>query len=413
MDNSQSKFIIVNEANEYVDIYLYGTIGSYWSGNKVDGDYIADQIRQYDDQKFHIINEHINSDGGEITNGLSIVAANLGCKNAKIHTYNDGVAASMAGVIHQTGSKKFAAPHSQFMMHEPSMSGETIETTTDPIVKKRLQAAKEQLVAILVSATGLSNEKIEEMMSQETWLNATECEKMGFVTKGCIVDVPNMPVIKRGIKPKDILVLVNKAFKNLNNNQMAQTKCEKCGEEFDFKEHKIENENAATCPGCKTKVDKEGKKITGQVEPLEAKTEPVVDVATFTKLSDQVTSLTNLVNGLKSENEVLKAESAASKKTLTASILDKAIEEGKIVSTAREDFLKEYALNPEGLRKIVDSIPMPHNSILGKIDPSKDAVLPGGFKTLREMEKGNPQMAERFARENPVAYDKFYQIEYK
>ena len=412
MDN-KSKFIIVNEANEYIDIYLYGTIGNWSDGNKIDGDSIADQIRYYDNNKFHIINEHINSDGGEIINGLSIVAANLGCKNAKIHTYNEGVCASIAGVIHQTGTKKFAVSYSQFMMHEPSMCGETIETTTDPIIKKRLEAAKEQLLSILVSSTGMSEKKLEEMMNQETWLNANECEKMGFVSKGCIIDMPNKAITKN-LKPHDILILVNKAFNNLNNNQMTQIKCEKCGEELEFNENKIENENAATCPGCKSKIDDKGKVITGQASPVIDKTEPVVDVATFTKLSDQVTSLTNLVTGLTKENEILKAESAASKKKSTETILDKAIEVGKFVKESREGYLRDYASNPEGLQKIVDSIPMPHNNIAGVIDRSKeDAPIPGGYKKLRELEKENPALAEKFALDNPVAYDKLYKAEYK
>ena len=402
--------ITFNKVDNIVDIYLYGTIGSAENGNKIDGDYIAAQIRYYDDQNVKIIKEHINSDGGEITNGLSIVTANLNCENSKIYTYNDGVAASMAGIIHQTGLKKFATPYSQFMMHEPSMCSETIDTTTDPIIKKRLESAKATLISILSSSTGLDSVKLESMMHNETWLSAKECEQMGFVTPGCIIDYPNKPTIHKGIKPKDIMTLVNQAFNNLNNNNMAKVKCEKCGEEFDFGKQKVENENAAICPGCKAKVDSEGKKMKAEIEPIVDKTE-----GKFQVLTDQVTSLTNIVNGLKSENETLKAERNAAKKEQTAAILNKAIEDGKIVATVKDQFLADYATEPEKLQKLVDAIPVRHNSIMGVIDHSGDgnAPLPMGCKTLRELEKKYPAQAEKFALDNPVAYDKLYNAEYK
>jgi ATP-dependent protease ClpP protease subunit/DNA-directed RNA polymerase subunit RPC12/RpoP len=405
--------VIYNKTSNIVDIYLYGTIGSINNGNKIDGDYVASQIRFYDEKGVKIIKEHLNSDGGEVTNGLSIIAANLNCENSKVYTYNEGVCASMMAIIHQTGSKKFATPYSQFMMHEPSMCDETIDSTQDEIIKKRLQAAKNSLLSILTLSTGLDNAKLETMMHNETWLSAKECEAMGFVTPGCVIDYPNKPTIKKGIKPKDLMILVNQAFNNLNNKKMAQTKCEKCGEEFNFKEHKIENENAAVCPGCKLKVDSEGNKVAkSEIEPIVDKN--TVDQISFNKLSDQVKSLNNLINGLQKENAILKAESDANKKSVTATILDQAIEHGKLVSTVRDQFLIDYANNPEGLRKIVDAIPMPHNSITSVIDKSKeDAPIPGGFKTLRELEKANPALAEKFALENPAAYNKLYTIEYK
>lgn len=396
--------VIVNQKAGIADIYLYGSIGSFDNGNKIDGDYVAQLIRSYDDSGIKIIKEHINSDGGEITNGLSIVAANFGCVNSQVYTYNEGVAASMAGIIHQTGSKKFASSYSQFMMHEPSMSGETIATTTDEIVKKRLQSAKDQLITILTEATGMTSERIDQMMTQETWLNAKQCEAMGFVTKGCVMN--GLSIINNE-SPKELMILVNKAYNNLNNSTMAKVKCEKCGEEFDFPEGK----DVATCPGCKTKVDEKGKKVAKNENEL--KTETMVDKVTFDKLSDQITSLTNLVTGLTKENQSLKSESEANKKAVTEAILNKAIEQGKIMETAKDSFLTDYALNPDGLKKIVDSIPMPHNSINSVIDKTKDEMpLPDGYKTLREFEKNAPAKAEKFAIDFPTAYEKLYKKEY-
>lgn len=395
----------ITNQNGIVDIYLYGTIGT--SGdNKIDGDFIASQIRALDESGVKLIREHINSDGGEITNGLSIVTANLSCQNAKVYTYNEGVAASMAGIIHQTGSKRYATSYSQFMMHEPSMGGQTIENTEDPIIKKRLQAAKDQLISILQNSTGMNVDELNKMMKEETWLNADQCEKMGFVTKGCVIN--SSLKISNTANPKEILKIVNQAFNNLNINNMSKTTCAKCGEKLDWEEGKDE----MTCPGCKAKLNNKGEVIEPKKNATNSVNEPITDKAIET-LTGQVASLTNIVNGLKAENDALKAERNAAKKDQSSLMLNKAIEEGKILDTAKDELLTEYGEKPEVLKKIIDAIPMPHNSIMGNVNrANEDAPIPGGFKTLRELERGNPALAEKFAMENPVAYNKLYNAEY-
>ena len=391
---------IINQTGEMVDIYLYGVIGE-----DIDGNLIAEQIRNFDASGVKIINEHINSEGGGIVNGLSIAAANLNCKNSKIYTYNDGLAGSMAGIIHQTGSKKFGASYSLLMMHEPSLGEDTIANTKDPVVKKTLQSFKNQLLSILFASTGFPMDKLEKMMTDETWMNAEECEKMGFISPGCIMEFPNKPTIKQGTPAKEILNIVNRAF-NLNSNKMEQTTCAGCGEKFDFEEGK----ETMTCPGCKAKVNAKGEVIKDSTIDVTNK----VSLDEIKNLSDKINSLTNLVNGLKKENETLKAESDQNKRKVAETVLDKAIEEGKLVATVKDSFLKKYATDPEGLKELVDAIPMPHNSISGVIDRSQeDAPIPGGYKTLRELEKKDPKLAEKFATENPAAYDKLYKAEYK
>jgi len=438
---SENSNIVVNQTDNSVEIYLYGIIGSWENGNEVDGDYISQQIRYYDDAGIKIIHEHINSDGGEITNGLSIVTANLNCKNAQVYTYNDGVAASMGGVVHQSGSKRFAVPYSQFMIHEPKINGETIETTIDPIIKKRLEAAKEQLIQLFIKSTGLPQKQLETMMQAETWLNAQECEDLGFVSPGCILSYPTHPNIQKETSAKDILILVNQAFNNLNSNNMKNIKCEKCDKEFDYDKHKVAGEDHAICPGCKAKVDDKGKEVDddsdedkkskkakadkekkekedrekAEKEKADKEKEDKSKAENFADLSAKVVALTNLVNGYGAENATLKAKLDASTKKDTENLLNAAIEQEKIVATAKDQFLTDYALNPDGLKRILDAIPTPHNSILGVINHKDDgtAGLPNGYKSLREFEKKDPKGAERFALENPVAYDKLYKMEYK
>lgn len=68
---------------------LYGSIGQ-----KVDGDLFARELAALDDGQLDIIKIRINSPGGDVFQGMSIVSAMLSVKTP-VHAYIDGIAASM------------------------------------------------------------------------------------------------------------------------------------------------------------------------------------------------------------------------------------------------------------------------------------------------------------------------------
>jgi ATP-dependent Clp protease, protease subunit len=87
----------LDELKKTATLLLYGEIG-----DKVDGDYFAQEInflsKQYDE-----IVIRINSGGGSVLQGLSIFNAMLNSP-AFIVVNIDGIAASMAGVIAMAGN---------------------------------------------------------------------------------------------------------------------------------------------------------------------------------------------------------------------------------------------------------------------------------------------------------------------
>lgn len=196
-------------------IYLYGGVGN---DEKIDGDLIAQQIRSFEQQGATQIIERINSGGGSVINGLSIVSANLNSK-CEIHTYNDGIAASMAGIIWMTGDKVFMSDYAQLMIHEPSIGGETIETIQNEKTKRGLIAICDSLSKIIQNRTGKSKEETDRIMNDTTWYNAKQAARAGFLKTENIIIFSKRPKIKDNASIEEILESVTNFYKQ-NNNKM-------------------------------------------------------------------------------------------------------------------------------------------------------------------------------------------------
>lgn len=116
------------------------------------------------------ISIRINSVGGSVLEGYSIVSAIL---NSKIpcNTYIDGLSASIAGVIALAGKKCYMMDYGTLMLHNPS--GGNDKTVTELV--------KSTLVTLISNRCSKTPEEISAMMDAETWLSASEALNSGLV----------------------------------------------------------------------------------------------------------------------------------------------------------------------------------------------------------------------------------------
>lgn len=125
----------------------------------------------------------INSGGGECTSGTMIVDI-MDIVSAPVHTYNMGLAASMASVILSNGEKgkRFALPHSRVMIHQPmgGVPGGTQESDF-AIAYEEIKKCKKELYDILVKNTGKSYAEIEKAGDRNCWLTAGEAIDFGVI----------------------------------------------------------------------------------------------------------------------------------------------------------------------------------------------------------------------------------------
>lgn len=162
---------IVDKEKREATIALYGVIGQDIPGNQVALDIAAM------DGSVDTINILINSDGGSVSEGLSIVSAILSAR-AYIHAFINGIAASMAAVIAVSADKVTMQDYAKMMIHNPFFEGKGSDKLSDR-ERKALDSITDTLRTIL-SRRGCGKEKIASLMSNETWFSAEEAKKEGL-----------------------------------------------------------------------------------------------------------------------------------------------------------------------------------------------------------------------------------------
>lgn len=125
----------------------------------------------------------INSPGGSVTSGLSIVDT-MDIIEPSVSTQIMGMAASMGAVISSNGEKgkRYMLPHSRFMIHQP-MGGLSPHTQASDylIGAKQIELCRDELYEILSENSNLSVEEIAQKADRDCWLRAPEAIELGFV----------------------------------------------------------------------------------------------------------------------------------------------------------------------------------------------------------------------------------------
>lgn len=127
------------------------------------------------------IEVYINSYGGEVAEGLAIYNA-LKRHKAKVKTYVDGFACSIASVIAMAGDERYMYPTSLLMIHNvwTCVSGNSadlrkVADDLDIMTNSSIKAYKERV--------NISENEIKKLLDNETWLTADEALEKGFITK--------------------------------------------------------------------------------------------------------------------------------------------------------------------------------------------------------------------------------------
>jgi len=157
----------------------------------VDGNDFAKELLYLDTLGKKRIQIYINSEGGSVKQGFSIISAILNTKTP-IDTFVVGIAFSIAGIISLMGRKREAMDYASLMFHNPYNS--------DGSEDKGLEIFRKSLITAISSRTGLNESEVEKIMSETTFYTASEAEKKGLLTV-----IPSDSVNKpRSLKKEDI-----------------------------------------------------------------------------------------------------------------------------------------------------------------------------------------------------------------
>lgn len=301
-------------------IYIYDSIGEF--GIRLN-DFIA-MINEYEAKGITDFVLHINSSGGSVFDGFAIYNAMLG-KN--VNVVIDGLAASIASVIAMAGKKISIYKNSFIMVHNPSTfaAGDEREFAK---AGKTLEMIKESIVQAYMDRTKLSKEEIEKYMNDESWFGADDALKLGFVD--------------------EVIEPVTKDYVGMYVNIIDTKKTKKQSASGGIKEKKM-NEKLAKFLG----LDKEATEEQIDAKLAELRTEFGLDGDTT--LADVIAAATVEEEAEIVEDPRVTAMLETLKKDKTESLINLAINDGKILPADKDVFLNSATLDFAKTKTMLDA----------------------------------------------------------
>lgn len=295
---------------------LYGTIGP-----KVDGDYFAHELASLDRGDFDLIHIRMNSPGGNVFQGMSIISA-IRSMNTPVCVHIDGIAASMAAVIAVASDRVCMMDFAKMMIHDPYFSG-TNEKSMSAKQKKALARLTDMLRQIL-TRRGKDEAAMAKLMQEETWFSAEEAKAAGL----CDEITGSAKNEYMGLEPLQLVAAVEAEY------QTNQEKMEKINLSAEA--------NAAL--GSKNGPLDEAAVSAAIIATVAAKDKEIADLKAARDAADAE------VARLKKEKEDAVAAEAVA-------FADGLVKAGKIDADAKDDAVAMFKANPESARKIFGGVP--------------------------------------------------------
>lgn len=156
-------------------IYLYGEVNDKLAQE------VCAQLDYLDRNGSGDIHLYINSPGGSVTAGFSIVDAIRRCR-CDVSTVCTGMAASMGAFILSCGAKgkRYATPLSEVMIHQP-LGGAQGQASDIELVAQHIVKTKERLNRILAENTGKPVEAVARDCDRDYFMTAGEAVAYGIV----------------------------------------------------------------------------------------------------------------------------------------------------------------------------------------------------------------------------------------
>lgn len=172
------KYYSLATENNEASINIYGDITSWeWLESDVSSYTLSKEIEGLD---VDTINVYINSYGGEVAEGLAIYNA-LKRHKAKIKTFCDGFAASIASVIFMAGDERIMSNASLLFIHNAWTwaSGNANELRKQA---EDLDIITQASINAYMDHVNITEDELKEMLDNETWITPQDALTMGFAT---------------------------------------------------------------------------------------------------------------------------------------------------------------------------------------------------------------------------------------
>jgi len=326
--------VSVSSAENTAQMQLFGVIGK-----DIDGNRFAQDIVQVSQFGFSEVQININSVGGSIFEGFSIINAMniLRMTGTGVATRGIGVVDSMAGIILAFGDrgKRTAADITTGVIHEPMFEdkdGNLIKIDELPDGKLKTEATfmRTSLLTSLEGSTGASKKELKQIMSEGTRRSAKELKAIGIIDSVFEttnkVDVQNLSDVQLMKACAKIVISQNNS---LNKNPKVMS---------------IVNKKLGLNPEASETAQAEAiQKITDRATTAEDK------VAGFKNKETELQKL-------KDENKVLQTNADTANKLLVETFVDQQVEAGKFKKEDTEKLVNQATADFAGFKVICESL---------------------------------------------------------
>lgn len=213
------EFYNIDKSGKVPVVNIRGIIGGgFFEAGVMEDQFIADVDALGDIDDLEV---HISSKGGSVSVGLGIYNY-LTRHAANIKTVVFSEASSIASVIALAGNERVMLEGTTMYVHEPltGVQGYAADLfkTADYLV-----TTKNNILDIYERVTGQSRKSLEELMKNETMMNAQEALRRGFITA---IEVPDTPVVNL-MSNDDFSQLMKVEAENvIKDNRIAELEAE-------------------------------------------------------------------------------------------------------------------------------------------------------------------------------------------
>lgn len=200
--------IIQNQATKSAEVLIYGVIGESWWEESITARRFVRDFKNL--EKDHdIINVRINSPGGSVFDGLAIFNA-LSSSSKEIHTYNDGLCASMAAVLLLAPKPENVHPakNSLLMLHSPSTGAWGNRLVLENALEV-LDKVQKVLITSVCERTGLDEAEVEKKYFdyKDHFFTADEAQEEGLYAQVEDYEAENVIQNAASLKFSDLIKL--------------------------------------------------------------------------------------------------------------------------------------------------------------------------------------------------------------
>ena len=187
MKNQKAHYSLRQEAGSNVHkLYIYDDVTKYgdfdwWTWNYSESETSAQHFRKVLEEipETDVIEVHINSNGGDVGEGVTIYNLLKQKKCKELVAYVDGFAWSVASVILQAADRRVMGLGTSLLIHN---MWTTVSGNADQLRKAAddLDTLMEGNRKIYMERVNITEEELESMMDVETYLTAEQAVEQGF-----------------------------------------------------------------------------------------------------------------------------------------------------------------------------------------------------------------------------------------